>query len=394
MTKVLIVNNNLQLGGVQKSLVNLLNELVENDSLEISLLLFSTEGPLIKRVPKSVGIITPSLLFRCCGCVRGDQSPLPYKFLRSVCVALTRVIGRTRTLRLFYPFQKKLGGYDVAVSFLHSGSQRVFYGGCNEFVLNCVDAEKKITFLHCDYESIDANSEENTKLYSAFDQIAACSEGARAAFLRVLPEFFDKTVVVPNCYDYDHLFDVKRTKRSNKNDYLSLITVARFGKEKGILRAIRAVASLGDKASMIRYSIIGSGKEYRTAEQLLCALNLNDIVTLYGEEEDPYSQMNDADVLIIPSVSEAAPLVVGEAAALGVPILTTRTSSAGELVEKTGFGWVCENTETGLQQSIKWLIENPSIIQERRAYLETLSFDNSYAVEMFMKLLFDSRDQF
>ena len=44
--------------------------------------------------------------------------------------------------------------------------------------------------------------------------------------------------------------------------------------------------------------------------------------------ENPYGYMRAADVLLIPSFSEAAPMVIHESALLGTPILTTETSSA------------------------------------------------------------------
>ena len=45
-------------------------------------------------------------------------------------------------------------------------------------------------------------------------------------------------------------------------------------------------------------------------------------------------------------------MVFGEAAALGTAILTTRTSSADELVGNRGLGYVCDNGEEGLASLI------------------------------------------
>ena len=386
MKKILIVNNNLHLGGVQKALVNLLSELAAEPSVEVTLLLFHPGGVLSDQVPENVRVITPSVPFRCWGLTRLDKAGWPLRAMRSLFAACTRVFGRKRTLLLAYPFQKKLKGYDAAISYLHSGRQNVFYGGCNEFVLHCVEAEKKIAFLHCDYEMIGANSPENTAVYSAFDRIAACSEGCRGAFLRVLPQMESRTVVVPNCLDYGAL-SAQKTANLTVQSPLRIITVARFGKEKGVLRAIRAARALKDRADHFRYEIIGDGVEFAEAKKLVCTSGLVNTVLLYGERPNPYPLMRQSDVLLIPSVSEAAPLVIGEAAALGIPIMTTETSSAREMVEKTGVGWVCENSEEGVRQGIEWLLDHPEEIEQKKQFLCAIPHDNHVALRRFMELI-------
>lgn len=386
MKKILIVNNNLHLGGVQKALVNLLRELAAEPSVAVTLLLFHHGGVLSDQLPENIRVITPSAPFRCWGLTRLDKAGWPLRAMRSLFAVCTRVFGRRRTLLLAYPFQKKLEGYDAAISYLHSGRQNVFYGGCNEFVLHCVESETKIAFLHCDYEMIDADSPENTAVYSAFDRIAACSEGCRGAFLRVLPQLESRTVVVPNCLDYGAL-TAQKTANLTVHSPLRIITVARFGKEKGVLRAIRAARALKERADHFRYEIIGDGIEFAEAKKLVCESGLEDTILLYGERPDPYPLMRQSDVLLIPSVSEAAPLVIGEAAALGIPIMTTETSSAREMVEKTGFGWVCENSEEGIQQGIKWLLDHPEEIEQKKQFLCAIPHDNHVALRRFMELI-------
>ncbi len=387
MKKILIVNNNLHIGGVQHALVNLLHEIAVEPDLDITVLLFSRRGALMEQLPENVHVISPAVPFRCWGLVRGDKSTFFDKMLRAFFAVLTRLIGRSCALKFAYPFQKKLRGYDVAVSYLHCGGPKMFYGGCNEFVMQCVEARKKITFMHCDYEKIGADCPANTSLYDRFDVIAACSKGCRNSFLRVKPQFAAKTVVVQNCHDFARLATIPNLDNRTEHSPLRFITVARLGKEKGVVRAIRAISDLGELAKKMHYDVFGNGSEFSDAQALISLLGLESIVTLHGEQMEPYESMCFSDVLLIPSVSEAAPLVIGEAAALGVPILTTETSSAREMVEQTGYGWVCDNSEAGLQQGIKRLIRNPDVIVERALFLRSLTFNNDVAVQQFLDLL-------
>lgn len=245
MKKLLIVNN-MHIGGVQKSLLNLLWEI--HKDYDITLLLFYKGGRLLEEIPDDIKIIEASGPFRYFGMTKHDAKSGFDKLGRMFWASVTRVFGRKFTVSLMLPFQKKLFGFDTAVSFLHSGENHMFYGGCNEFVLKCSEAKKKITFLHCDYKKINANSKYNTEIYNQFDKIAACSEGCKQSFLNLLPQFKDKTFTVENCHNYNKIRNSAKAENiSLPSDTLNVVTVARFGKEKGVLRAIRAVSKLEKK---------------------------------------------------------------------------------------------------------------------------------------------------
>lgn len=390
MKRLLIVNNNMHIGGVQKALVNLLREI--SDSYDITLVLLSDSGELKKQIPENVKVIALRSPYRYLGMTKQDVHREKDLLGRSAWAAMIRLFGRKTICPVMNLFQKDLGYFDVAISFLHSGPNKVFYGGCNELVLDKVNAAQKVTFLHCDYEKIEADCRYNRKLYQRFDWIAACSGGCAEAFLRVMPQLCDKVMVVPNCQDYHKIRELSKKERILPQDNrLKVLTVARFGREKGVLRAIQAIADLQDDKKKLSYTIIGDGAEFLQAQEMVKRLDLEDTVRLLGAMENPYGAMAQADLLLIPSVSEAAPMVIGEAACLGTPILTTETISAREMVEKSGYGWVCENSVSGICQSIKMLLCQQERCMERREHLRSCAFDNQYAVKIFSDFI-DSFD--
>ena len=385
MKKLLIVNNNMHIGGVQKSLLNLLGEI--HKDYDITLLLFYKGGRLLEEIPDDIKIIEARGPFRYFGMTKHDAKSGFDKLGRMFWASVTRVFGRKFTVSLMLPFQKKLFGFDTAVSFLHSGENHMFYGGCNEFVLKCSEAKKKITFLHCDYKKINANSKYNTEIYNQFDKIAACSEGCRQSFLNLLPQFKDKTFTVENCHNYNKIRNSAKAENiSMPSDKLNVVTVARFGKEKGVLRAIRAVSKL-EKKDLLKYYIIGDGTEFEQAKALIDELKLSENVTLLGEKENPYGYIKAADLLLIPSYSEAAPMVIGEAACLGVPVLSTETSSCEEMVVATGYGFVCKNSQDGITQALEEIINNQSLIKEKSSFLNSQKFSNANALKQFSELV-------
>ena len=375
----------MHIGGVQKSLLNLLGEI--HKDYDITLLLFYKGGRLLEEIPDDIKIIEARGPFRYFGMTKHDAKSGFDKLGRMFWASVTRVFGRKFAVSLMLPFQKKLFGFDTAVSFLHSGENHMFYGGCNEFVLKCSEAKKKNTFLHCDYKKINANSKYNTEIYNQFDKIAACSEGCRQSFLNLLPQFKDKTFTVENCHNYNEIRNSAKAENiSLPSDKLNIVTVARFGKEKGVLRAIRAVSKL-EKKDLLKYYIIGDGTEFEQAKALIDELKLSENVTLLGEKENPYGYIKAADLLLIPSYSEAAPMVIGEAACLGVPVLSTETSSSEEMVVATGYGFVCKNSQDGITQALEEIINNQSLIKEKSSFLNSQKFSNANALKQFSELV-------
>ncbi len=376
----------MHIGGVQKALVNLLKEIASE--YEVTLLLFYKGGELLQDVPENVQIITACKALRSWGATREDAAGLRLQLSRAFSAAVTRIAGRKWICRILFPLQKKLRGYDVAISYLHSGNDHVFYSGCNEFVLHCTEAEKKVSFLHCDYGKIHADSQYNADIYQKFDAIAACSVGCKEAFSAVFPELKQKVQVVRNCHDYEQLrHDAAQAPAALPKTAVNVLTLSRFGKEKGVLRGIQAAADLQNVGKRMHYYIIGNGVEYPQAAEMVKRLGLEKSVTLLGEMPNPYGYLKAADVLLIPSFSEAAPMVIGEAAILGTPVLSTRTSSAEEMIVRPGYGWVCDNTQSGITEGLGLLLANPEILKSRRESMKQMVFTNSDAIAAFRYLI-------
>lgn len=385
MKRILIVNNNMHIGGVQKALVNLCEEI--KDEYDVTLLLFYKGGELLEELPEQIKVITAGPALKYWGMTKCDARDFKERFLRSFWALAVRLFGRKRAFAFLKPFQKKMTGFDIAISYLHSGPMKQFYGGCNEFVLFCTEAARKLTFLHCDYGAIHADCACNRKLYRSFDGIAACSKGCRDAFLALMPELEKKTSVVHNCQNYERIRQLAQEEVKLAEDKINIVTVSRFGREKGVFRAALVIAGLCGNYPQLEYYLIGDGMQRAKIEDLIRTEEVQDQIHLLGEMENPYGYMRAADLLLIPSFSEAAPMVIGEAASLGTPILTTKTSSASEMVMEPFYGWVCENSVEGIHGKLEQLLQMPELLKGRRAALQKLRFTNEEAVKEFRRLV-------
>lgn len=376
----------MHIGGVQKALVNLLWNI--RGQYDITLLLFHCGGQLLRELPPEIQVVTPASAYRYLGMTRNDRLSGWDKLCRSFYAAITRLLGRKYAIALMALGQKKFSGYDAAISYFHNGASKAFYGGCNDFVLRHVTARKKITFLHGDYQLCGANTPENTKQYAQFDTIAACSQGCADSLLQVHPEMADRVEVVPNCHRFEDIVaKAAQTPVTLTEDKINLVTVARLGREKGVERAVHAIAGLGAAKEKLHFYVIGDGILKPLLQQIIQEKNLEDQVTLCGMLENPYGYIRAADLLLIPSYSEAAPLVIGEAASLGTPVLSTKTSSAEEMIRQKNLGWVCENTQEGIQKGLQALLDAPHILQDKKSEITQYKMDNTAAVRQFKQII-------
>ena len=382
MKKILIVNNNLHIGGVQKALINLLWNIREQ--YDITLLLFSRSGELLEELPPDIRVICPSGAWRYLGMTRDDVHSLRDRIGRAFFAAITRVFGRKYAVSLMSLGQRKYAGYDAAISYLHNSGDKVFYGGCNDFVLKHVHANRKITFLHCDYLHCGADTPDNGRQYAKFDTIAACSQGCADAFLKAHPELKERVCVVRNCHRFEKIrMEADADPRKLTADKINIVTVARLGKEKGVERALRVIAQLGPLRERMHYYVIGDGVQRKLLQQLIRELELSDVVTLCGQQKNPYGYIKAADLLLIPSYSEAAPLVIGEAAALGTPILSVETSSAREMIAETDYGWVCDNSEEDMRNALVDFLACSEKMDRDILHLTDVRMQNMQAREQF-----------
>ena len=112
------------------------------------------------------------------------------------------------------------------------------------------------------------------------------------------------------------------------------MTVARLSYEKGIDKAINALYE--SKRSDIKYYVIGDGPEKKTLNDMIKKYHMEEQVLLLGEQQNPYRYMLNADYLFVPSLHEAAPMVFDEANIMGLPIISTNTTSASEMIGENG----------------------------------------------------------
>ena len=382
MKKLLIVNNNMKVGGVQKSLCNLLWSL-DPAEYRVTLLLFAKTGAYLEELPPTVQVVEETGPFRLFGMSQNEYKGMD-AVKRTALALICRFCGRDAAVRLMRKRQPTRSGYDCAISFLNNGPKEMLYGGAQDFVLHCTDAKHKVLFMHSDYDRSGSHYPENDRAVAQFDVIAACSEGCRRAFVAALPDQADHCVAVRNCHRYDQIREMAQEDVVPYDPAaIHAVTVARMTPRKGIDRAIRAVATARQAGHPLVLHVVGDGPQRSHLQQLTEELSMTDAVIFHGEVSNPYPYIKQADFMLLTSYHEAAPMVIEEARCLGVPILSAEIISTKEMVTEAQAGWVCDNDQAAINETLCGVLADRDGLTAVKQRLLTTPMDNHVALEQF-----------
>lgn len=112
-----------------------------------------------------------------------------------------------------------------------------------------------------------------------------------------------------------------------------IATVANFYPIKGHEYLLRAMPAVVARCPDVRLVLAGDGDTRREMEQLTRQLGLDARVSFPGEVTNSLELMLDADLVVMPSVSEGLPITLLEAMALERPVVATRTGGIPEVVD-------------------------------------------------------------
>lgn len=116
---------------------------------------------------------------------------------------------------------------------------------------------------------------------------------------------------------------------------LRVVCVGRLVPDKGQSLLVDAVAILRERGVDARLELVGDGPDRGHLESHVADLGLRDAVHLAGAvgQDTMREHYAAADVFCLPSFAEGVPVVLMEAMAMGLPVVTTRIAGIGELVE-------------------------------------------------------------
>lgn len=348
MKRILFVIPDLEVGGVQRALVTLLNA-APLDKLDITLLTFREGGKLHAQLPHQVHVkVEPQI---------GQAEKL--RATVSKILRQCRLNGLFDFAKRIYHYSGKImakanndGEYDAAVAYSD--------GLATWYVSKSVQAAKKIAFVHTDFTQAGYKARQEREIYSSFEQIVFASQAARRSFLAVLPEWEERTVILPNAVDIQQVLKLAEEPiPCLKKGVVKLATVGRLSHEKGVEKIPPLLRRLKDAGQKVCWYVVGDGPERDNLLRQARKLGVEEELILVGQLENPYPYMRACDVYVQPSEYEGYCIALAEARLLCRPIAVCDFAGAGEQIENGVTGFVTGRMVEDLFPSILALVSQP-----------------------------------
>ena len=208
-------------------------------------------------------------------------------------------------------------------------------------------------------------------LYSGHSKKFISVSAEVAKIIRRYTNSETETVVIPNGVDVNRFHPLRRENGNKEDGGKGKICIGYLGRlsvEKNIINLIRAVKAL--KSEKISLKIAGSGPLYEKIKMME-----DERVKVLGYVEDAASFYQSIDVFLLPSKMEAQPLVLLEAMASGLPIITTSVGDNKYLVDGNGIlcgtskKEICDAIQEMMKEDMEKMgLESREIIEQEYAW--------------------------
>lgn len=382
MRKILILNNDLELGGIQKSLIEFLNYLVSTNEFSIDLMLWQENGPLQKQLPVKVNTIFQKYPATANDILNAEtvRQKITLCFLLIKSLYCRKILGKP-----WMYYRKVHTYYDFAISFSHNGLPRFF-------TIDRVSAKQKyLWYHHGSYEHSKVEKHLDQRYYQNFDKIIAVSTANKEMLTSVFGDLRRPLVIVPNIINSSEIVlkanEIVSDIPQKKSKEHIFVTVSRFSKEKGLNLAIEVASLLRQKGLVFTWYFVGDGDQYDQIKQLAKDKRVADVCLFLGSKENPYPYIKIADLYIQSSLVEAHPLTITEALALRKIIVSTDIPSIREILQEGKLGVLCKPKPEIFAAEILDLLDN---IIKQKELINTLvkyNFTNDDAYKAINCLL-------
>lgn len=317
--RLIFFARDLEIGGVERALVNLLNALADRHA--VTLVLEDRRGALL---PELDGRVTLLAAPRC----------LPGERLKNAARLALWALWHARR----YDFACAYGTDRLA------GSRMARLASKN----NCL-------VVHNDYSLILPDSAAFSAFFRClramrFRRLVFVSRESRAAFVRREPKLAAKTLVIGNLAGAARLRSLAAefcpfTRREGETVFLFLGRLDE--RQKRLHRLLTAFRMAHAERGDLRLLLVGDGPARADCEAYLRAHALEESVTLFGAQPNPYPFLAAADCLVLASDFEGFPLVCQEALALGRDVMST-VAVSDEQLDLRRHAVLCEKNTASL----------------------------------------------
>ncbi|MGO4669264.1 glycosyltransferase family 4 protein [Bosea sp. 2RAB26] len=141
---------------------------------------------------------------------------------------------------------------------------------------------------------------------------------------------------------------------------------------KGLPDLFEAFSSVHARHPAAKLYIVGEGPHLASYREMVGKMPCSGAVTFAGAQDDPFAWMLGADIFVLPSLADPAPLVLSEAREAGCAIVATDVDGIPQLLEQGMAGiLVPPRDPPALASVLCSLLDNPETIAEWKRKSQT-----------------------
>ncbi|MBQ3497539.1 MAG: glycosyltransferase [Clostridia bacterium] len=385
--QLLFIIPRLCIGGAEKSLISLLR-LLDYSAYDVDLLLFRKEGEFLADVPKQVSITDAGEEY-----IRFDGSAVQYikgciKKLRISDIinrtVYSKAVGSGDYAKSWSCLKKTMTApkkhYDTAIAYLEDTA--------TYYCADCVSADKKIAYVHCDYRKLVNRPDFDREYYKKFDRIVTISDECLASLAEVFPEYKDKLTVIENITSEKTVkhFAEKPIDDFEADGAKKILTVGRLAPPKGHDMAVEAAKILSDKGYDFKWFALGSGDLEQQIKEQVKSLGLEDKFILLGAKANPYPYFDGCDIYVQTSYSEGKSIAIDEAKIFAKPIVCTSFPTVYDQLTDGKTALLAEINAESIAEKIEILLNDDSLCKALSENLKKEKAGNEEEIDKFYQL--------
>ncbi|EOU1110660.1 glycosyltransferase [Clostridium perfringens] len=396
MKNILISSFDMEVGGVERSLISMLNNF-DYENYNVDLMLYSHNGDFMELLPDEPNLIKEDKAYKT------FRMPIKDVFKSGkIGIGLARLIakinanwkleGESGYIQMQYMWNYSLPflpsynkEYDVAISYLWP----------HYYIAEKVKAKIKIAWIHTDYSNIKTNIKLDLEMWDKFDFIMAVSKECKNSFLKKYPTLVNKVNIMENITSPEFIKNMSKEKIKDnilKDTSFNLVSVARLSYAKGIDNAVKALKILHDRGfTNIKWYVVGYGEDERLIKDLIKENNLEDSFILLGKKINPYPYIKACDLYVQPSRYEGKAVTVTEARILGKPTIITNYPTAKSQLTEGFDGVICDLSIEGMADGIEALYKNIKLREKIANNCRNSDYGNKYELNNLYKLFRQDR---
>lgn len=341
MKKVIFGITSLCLGGAERVLVDIANELC--DRYDVTIFTLYGNGEFEKQLNKKINFVS---IYK--------ESFNELSFIKRKMMSLQMVCSNLRR-RIYNKYIK--GKFDVEVAFLE---------GPITWIMSEDSKAKKIVWVHNDIEDVfgkdkgsSLKQKMNKECYRMYDNIVFVSKDNMKKFKEYFPDVKANMQVIYNYLNTDSVKEKAKAFKVTEIDKkcVSFVQVSRLVDQKAVLRLLDVHKKLIGDGLLHNIYIVGDGPLRGNLESKIKEYGVEDSFILLGKKENPYPYIKAADYFMLMSYYEGYPMVLLEGKALEKYILIT-DSAARETLIGYNDSKIVKNNEKGIYEGIKDIVEN------------------------------------